>query len=71
MLQNLTKQIGECYAYASECRARAKQSLDPATKQDFLDQEHRWLSMAHNYEFAERLTAFSATPFIGRKRHKK
>jgi hypothetical protein len=30
--------------------------------------EHRWLSLAHSYEFAERLSDFAAT---GRKRHKK
>jgi hypothetical protein len=37
MLQKFTEEIAECYAPASECRERAKQALDPATKQDFLE----------------------------------
>ena len=30
-----------------------------ATKQDFLDVEQRWLSLARSYEFAERLSNFT------------
>ena len=71
MLQKLTEHIAECYQLANECGERAKQNLDPATKQNFLDEERRWLSMAHHYEFAELLSAFTATPFSVRKRHKK
>jgi hypothetical protein len=70
MLQKLTGEIAECYHHASECRARAKQALDAKSKRDFLEMERRWVSLAHNYEFAERLSAFTATPFSGRKRHK-
>ena len=55
MLQKLTEEIAECYAHASECRERAKPTLDPATKKDFLEMEQRWLSLAHRYETAERL----------------
>ena len=40
MLQKLTEEIAECYAHASECRERAKPTLDPATKKDF----SRWNS---------------------------
>jgi hypothetical protein len=70
MLQNLTREIAECYRYATECREHAAHSLDAATKRDFLDQERLWLSLAHNYEFAERVSAFSATPFSGRRGRK-
>jgi hypothetical protein len=28
-------------------------------KADFFDMERRWLSLAHSYEFAERLSDFS------------
>jgi CRP/FNR family transcriptional regulator, cyclic AMP receptor protein len=55
MLQKLTEEIAECYAHASECRERAKPTLDPAAKKDFLEMEERWLSLAHRYETAERL----------------
>jgi hypothetical protein len=58
MLQKLTEEIAECYAHASECRERAK-GLDPVTKEDFLGMEGRWLSLAHSYELAERLSNFT------------
>jgi hypothetical protein len=58
MLQKLTEEIAECYAHASECRERAKRTLDPATKGDFFGMERRWLSLAHSYEFAEQLSDF-------------
>jgi hypothetical protein len=59
MLQKLTDEIAECYRHARECRERAKQSPDPATKEDFFNMERRWLSLARNYEFAERLSRFT------------
>jgi hypothetical protein len=63
MLQKLTEEIAECYRHASECRERAK-TTDPATKMDLLGQERHWLSLAHSYEFAGRLTTspFSRWP---------
>jgi hypothetical protein len=55
MLLQLTGDIAECYQYAAHAHERAKRANDPATKQDFLNLERRWLSLAHNYEFAEQL----------------
>jgi hypothetical protein len=46
MLHKFTEEIAECYRHARECRERAERVPDPATKNDFLDQERRWLSMA-------------------------
>jgi hypothetical protein len=51
MLQKLTEEIADCYAPASECRERAKQALDPATKRDFLDMERRWIMLARAMKF--------------------
>jgi hypothetical protein len=62
MLQKLNKEISDCY----ECALRADESRDPGTKQDFLDMERRWIQLAHSYEFAERLSSFTA-PF---RKHK-
>jgi len=59
VLQKLTEEIAECYGLARDCRERAERALDPATKNDLLDQERRWLSLAHSYEFAERLSDFT------------
>jgi hypothetical protein len=70
MLQKLTEEIAECYAHASHCREGVKQALDPSIKRDFLDMEWRWLSLAHSYEFAERLSNFTA-PFTKGKQKKK
>jgi len=66
MLQKLNKEISDCYECALECRRRANESRDPATKQDFLEMERRWIQLAHSYEFAERLSNFTA-PFSRRK----
>ena len=71
MLQKPTEEIAECYKHASECRERANRALDQAGKRDFREMEQRWLSLAHSYEFAERLSDFTATPFSGRKPQKK
>jgi hypothetical protein len=56
MLQNLTIDIRECYLQAQECRRWAETAPTQTVKLDFLDMERRWLSLAHNYEFAERLS---------------
>ena len=69
MLQKLTEEIAECYAHASHCRERAKAAVDLSIKRDFLDMERRWLALAHSYEFAERLSNFTA-PFTKGKQTK-
>jgi CRP/FNR family cyclic AMP-dependent transcriptional regulator len=69
MLQKVNEEIAECYANASECRERAKPSLDAATKKDFLELEQRWLSLAHKYEVAERLATDSPLSRDDRPNH--
>jgi hypothetical protein len=59
MLQNLSKEIRECYLRAEECKRLAETARTPAAKADYLAMEHRWLSLAHSYEFAERLSDFT------------
>jgi hypothetical protein len=59
MLPKLTGEIAECYRHATEIRERARTAGDEVTKQDFLDMEQRWLSLAHSYEFAARLSNFT------------
>ena len=71
MLNNLSDQIRDCYAHAEECARKAAAQTDRRLKQDFLDMEKRWLSLAKSYELSEQLddssgatrqTANSATP---------
>lgn len=71
MLQKLTEEIAECYGHASECRERRERAFDSATKTDFLNMERRWLSLAHSYEFAERLSDFTGEVSKMRERFKK
>ena len=59
MLPNLTREISECYQHANSARDRAEQTHDAVTKQDLLDMERRWLSLAHSYELAEWISDFS------------
>jgi hypothetical protein len=61
MLQTLSVDIRECYLLAEQCRRLAETALTPSAKTDFVDMERRWLSLAHNYEFAERLSDFHGT----------
>jgi hypothetical protein len=59
MLNSLSEQIRECYAHAEQCARKAAAQRDPRLKQDFLDMERRWLTLAKSYEFGERLGDFS------------
>jgi hypothetical protein len=58
MLQELSKEIQECYRHAAECRQRAERTFTEKGRQGFLDMERRWLSLAHSYEFAEGLANY-------------
>ena len=66
MLQNLSEEIRECYHRAEECKRLAEGALTESGKADFLDMERRWLALARSYEFAERLSSFTA-PFSKRR----
>jgi hypothetical protein len=56
MLPKLTEDIAECYRRAHESREQAERTPNPRLKQDFLDLERRWLSLARSYELSERLS---------------
>jgi hypothetical protein len=70
MLQNLSREIRDCYGRAEECKRLAAIALTDDIKAGFLDMERRWL-LARSYEFAERLSSFtrrSAKPNSGKRR---
>jgi hypothetical protein len=69
MLQTLSVDIRECYLLAEQCRRLAETAVTPFAKTEFVDMERRWLSLAHNYEFAERLSD-STAPFSKRNQKK-
>ena len=56
MLNNLSGNIRECFQHAEDCARKAAAQPDPKVRQDFLDMEQRWLSLARSYEFTERIT---------------
>jgi hypothetical protein len=59
VLNNLSGDIRECLQHAEDCARKAAAQTDPKVKQDFLDMERRWLSLARSYEFTERISDFS------------
>jgi hypothetical protein len=59
MLGNLSEQIRECYLHAEHCARQASVQIDPKLKDEFLEMERRWLTLARSYEFTQRLTDFS------------
>jgi hypothetical protein len=65
MLENLSEHIRECYQRAEQSRL-AETAFTRSEKKDFLAMERRWISLAHSYEFSERLSAFTI-PFRKRK----
>jgi hypothetical protein len=61
MLNKLSEQTKDCYAHAEACARKAAAQTDPRLRQDFLEMEQRWLSLAKSYEVSERLTDFSGS----------
>lgn len=55
MLQNLSDQIRQCHARATEARARASETADPALRAEFEQMEQGWLRLAESYALSERL----------------
>jgi hypothetical protein len=53
------EQIRECLRCANECAQQASVSSDPERRQDLLNMQLRWLSLARSYEFSERLEFLS------------
>jgi hypothetical protein len=62
MLQNIESQIRNAYQHAHDCAGRAKIATTPQERSDWLFVEARWLSLAHNLEFTQRLERFSGEP---------
>ena len=58
MLQKLRPHIAECVERAADCRQRALETREPATRQELLDFERTWLHLARSYEFVESLERF-------------
>ena len=60
MLQNLSQEIRECLRRVEECTRLAKTAVTAGAINDYLEMEQRWLALARSYEFAERLSNFTA-----------
>jgi hypothetical protein len=58
VLHNLSENIRQCYRHAEDCARKAADQADPKAKQNFLDLEQRWLSLARSFEFSELITGF-------------
>jgi hypothetical protein len=58
VLNNLSEQVRECLQHADDCARQAAAQTCAKLKEDFLDLERRWLSLARSYEFSDRLDDF-------------
>jgi hypothetical protein len=56
----LNQDARECRLRAEHCEDKAGLQSDPQLRQDFLEMQQRWLSLARSYEFLERLELLSA-----------
>ena len=55
LLNNLNDDVRECCRHAEECALKAAAQTDPKAKQELLDLEQRWLSLARSFGFSELL----------------
>ncbi len=60
MFLTTNKDARECRLHAEHCEDKAWLQSDPQLRQDFLEMQQRWLSLARSYEFLERLDLLSA-----------
>ena len=60
-------EIRECLRYANECAREARALSDPKLRQDLIDMQLRWLSIARSYEFLERLDFLSGVEVRNRE----
>jgi PAS domain S-box-containing protein len=69
VLHKLSDQIRACHERAAEAERRAEAAVDPALKADYSRAAERWISLARNYEFTDRIADFTST-MSGRLREK-
>ena len=60
MLQRLSAQVRACHERAAEAKSKAEATADPAVKADLLEMERRWLALARDHAYTERLGDFTA-----------
>jgi len=61
MFSSVSREARECRLHAEQCANKARLQFNPKLRQEFLDMQQRWLSLARCYEFSERLEFLSAT----------
>ncbi|HEV3188853.1 MAG TPA: hypothetical protein VGY54_00075 [Polyangiaceae bacterium] len=59
MLNKLTEQIRECLGHAEECARKAAAQSNVSLKEDFLNLEKNWRSLAQSIQLSDRLTDFA------------
>jgi hypothetical protein len=61
VLESVSEDLTNCYFHAEECARQAASQTDPATKQEYVEMEKRWLSLARSYELVDRIALFIAS----------
>jgi hypothetical protein len=59
MFVSVSREASECRLYAEQCADKARLQFDPKLRQELLDMQQRWLSLARSHEFSERLEFLS------------
>jgi len=60
MLNNLNEEARAWYGQAAHCAQQADAQTDPKMRQQFLELERLWLTLALSFEFTESQTAHRA-----------
>jgi hypothetical protein len=58
LLENLSKEVSQCYEHAEECAGQARATQDEKLRADYLRLAKGWLKLARSYELRQRLTLF-------------
>jgi hypothetical protein len=59
MLRKLSSEMADCHAHAETCARRAAWASTDNERDDYLDLQQHWLTLASSYEFSERSNDFS------------
>jgi hypothetical protein len=59
MLRKVSCEIADCHAHAKNCARKAAEATTHQERDDCLDLQQRWLTLARSYEISERLNDFS------------
>jgi len=58
VLRKLSDRVTECLTRAADAERRAREAVDPAARDDFLDMARRWSALAQSMQYVESVDEF-------------